>query len=109
MSKHSEYIPRPDAKLVKKELIAESKRAAKETAKAEAIDFLRENLPNEFEETAKAWRETDKRILERGPLLGKVGMTLTVTCVFRSPWPYFVALREAKSPHPPRISRCFVD
>ena len=82
MSKDSEYIPRPDAKLVKKELIAESKRAAKDAAKAEAIDFLRENLPNDFEETAKAWRETDKRILERGPLLGKVGMTLTVTCVF---------------------------
>ena len=81
MSKDSEYIPRPDAKLVKKELIAESKRAAKDAAKAEAIDFLRENLPNDFEETAKAWRETDKRVLERGPLLGKVGMTLTVTCV----------------------------
>merc|ERR1712216_1082075 len=79
MSKDSEYIPRPNAKLVKKELIAESKRAAKDAAKAEAIDFLRETLPNDFEETAKAWRETDKRVLERGPLLGKVGMTLTVT------------------------------
>ena len=84
MLKHSDYVPRPDAKLVKKELIAESKRAAKDAAKAEAMDFLRENFPNNFEETAKAWGETDKRILERGPLLGKVGMTLTFTCVLIS-------------------------
>ena len=42
---------------------------------------LLQRVKEDFEETAKAWRETDKRVLERGPLLGKVGMTLTVTCV----------------------------
>ena len=71
---------RPNVKVDKKKL---EDRLNRQEDWLKRTGRLREYLPNEFEETVKQGRKTDKRMIEKSALIATLGTVLTLMLVFR--------------------------
>ena len=66
---------RPNVKVDKKKL---EDRLNRQEDWLKRTGRLREYLPNEFEETVKQGRKTDKRMIEKSALIATLGTVLTL-------------------------------